>query len=358
MSKKYIVIVLIVVVVLFVALIAGAITAKKHQKAVEQPPTTVTTVDLTTGPIEEVIAFTGSLEGRDQATVVSQTSGVVKKLRFAVGDRCQNGDVLVEVESSQQEAGVAQAEAQLLAAKTNHEKAARDLTRVQKLYQENVTSEDNLELAQLNEKSAYAQMLGADAALKVAKKQLSDTRIAATISGHVGNRMVNLGQTLSPGSPIVTIVDDSEYLLKVNVPEKNIMQVKSGQTVQVKVDAMAGTELTGRVKSVGLAFVQDGTAYPVEIAVKAESGLRAGMFARCIVSTAKKDAATLVPSIAILRIDNKPYVYVAENGKAVLKSVETGLQSDVSVEILSGLNPGDKIITVGKDQVTDGARIQ
>jgi membrane fusion protein, multidrug efflux system len=359
MSRKGVVLLFIgIVVVLFLVLVMGAVTAKKKQKQEELPPISVVANPMTVGSIEEVVSYSGSLEGREQAQVVSQTAGVVTRVNFNAGDGFHAGQVMVEVESSQQEAAVDQAEAQVLAADTAYDKAQNDLNRIQRLYDSQVASKDNLEQAQLGLKSAYAQKMGAQAGLKVARKQLSDTRIPAPINGMIGNREVTLGQTLTPGTPIATVIDDREFLLKVYVPEAGVAQIKSGQTVDVSVDALGGALAKGRVRSVGLAFEQGGSAYPVEIIIPRVTGMRAGMFARCIVSTARKDGTQLVPATAILRIDNLPYVYIAENGKAVLKKVEIGLQNDREVEILTGITPADRVITTGKDQVTDGVKIQ
>ncbi len=358
-NKKLAFSLLVIVVLLFVYLIMGSKKQMKKQQDLNIP-VSVVTADVIKGDIEANIAYSGNLEGREQATIMSQTGGVVEKVLFTPGQVCKVGQALVQVENSQQEAGVEQAKAQVMTAETNYEKAQKDLVRIERLYNDKVATKDNLELSQLNVKAAFAQMKAAQAGLKVADKQYSDTFIKATINGRIATKEVNLGQTVAPGVEIAKIVDDSEFKLKFSVPENSIAKLRAGQSVQVMVDAVAGKVFSGKVLSVGLAPEKEGTSYPVEVLMSRQGNteIKSGMFARCIITTEKRTNTMLVPQKAITVVNNEYFVYVAEGKKASMKKVDIGLYNQEKYEILAGISVTDKVITVGKEQITDGSLIQ
>lgn len=358
-TKKLTLSVLAFVILLFAFIIVTGHHAKKNTKRDTLLPISVVTKDVIQGPIQESINFTGTLEGREQAEVLSQTAGVVEKILFTPGQNCSIGQVLAVVENSQQEAAVAQGSAQVMAAETNYEKAQKDLKRMETLYNSNVATKDNLEIAQMSVKSAFAQLKGAQAGLKAAQKQLSDTYIKATIQGKVATKLINLGQTVSPGTAIAQLVDDSAFKLKLLVPESNITKIKSNQSVDVTVDVIPGTTFKGRISSVGLAFDDQGTSYPVEITVNrgANKEIKAGMFARCLIGVSQKSDAMLIPREAVTIVDDQAFVYVVNGNKAAKKMIQLGLKGDLNYEVLDGLTYTDKVITIGKEQISDGSSI-
>ncbi len=359
-KKALMYVVLLIVIALFVFIIVSGNKAKKSEKKDVLIPVSVITAPVVKGSIQEYLTYTGTLEGREQATVMSQTSGVVERVSMNPGQVCKIGQVLGTVENSQQEAGVEQAKAQVMAAETNYEKAQKDLTRIQQLYDDKVATKDNLEMTQLGVKSSFAQLKGAQAGLKVAQKQLDNTYLKATINGRIATKLINVGQTLGPGSPIATLVDDSAFKLKVFVPENNITKVKLKDQVEVTVDAITGKSFKGTIQSVSIAFEGEGNSYPVEIIIQKSGNqdIKAGMFARSTISTLKKDNTMLIPSAAVITNDNQTYVYVVSGNKAVKKQIEIGLKNNENSEVLSGLKSEDKVITTGKDAVSDGTLIQ
>jgi RND family efflux transporter MFP subunit len=333
--------------------------SKSKIKASEKLPVTITAVSPFYGAISQIESYTGTLEGKEQADVISQTSGVIEKILFTPGQTCRIGQVLAIVENSQQEANVEQAKAQLMAAETNYEKAQKDYTRIQKLFEDNVTTRDNLEMSQLGVKSAYAQLKGAQASLKVAEKLYSDTQIKATINGRIATKLINIGQTLAPGMPIATLVNDSEFKLKVFIPEANISAMKVNQMVDITIDVLPELEIKGRIISTGLAFEGQGKSYPVEISIphKGYEDIKAGMFARCKVITHTKDKAFLVDEKAVIVENNEYYVYIINGDKAVKTQIKTGLRDEEYYEVLEGLNENSKVVTDGKDQINEDSVI-
>lgn len=357
-KKAINIIVIAVIVIALVAVIGGH--KKKAIKADANEIFTVETATPVIGQMEERFEYTGNLEGVEQAMVTSQTAGVVQKVLFDMGKPVRVGQVLAVIENSAQQAAVEQAKAQVMAAETNYEKANKDLSRIQNLYNDKVAPKDNLEMAQLNVKSAYAQWKGAQAGQMAAEKQLSDTYIKSTLNGVVASKKVNLGQTVAPGTEIGVIVNNSSFKLLLMVPENNITRLKSNQPVTVAVDVLPQKEYVGSIKSIGLVPDQNGNSYPVEISIRnsKDNDLKAGMFSRCSIRVGQKNDAMTIPQSAVIINGKTASVYVVENGKAKSKEVQIGLKNESYYEITSGLSTDDKVITIGKELVTDGSLVK
>jgi len=360
--KKIIVFSVIIVVVLGYFII-DRINSKANQnkKGATEKSITVQTSLLSKDRIEGLLTYTGTVEGIHEAAIISQTAGLVEKLTMKVGSKCSQNQVLAVVNNAQQSATVEQAKAQVLAAENNFEKAERDLKRVERLHSENVSTKDNVELNQLNVKAANAQLKGAQAALKVAEKQLSDTYIKAPFSGVISDKFIDIGATVAPGMRLAQLIDNSKFKIKIHVSENDAVKLTDGKKVEITIDALPGKNFSGTVNSVGMSSETGLRTYPVEIYLegKAINELKSGMFARCrIISESKADVDIIPESALITNNDGTTTVFVFNNGKALLRKITIGVKSDGKVEVVSGLNPTDKVITLGKERLTNGIAIK
>lgn len=311
--------------------------------------------------IREVLRYTGSLEARNQAAVISQTTGIVEKIALEPGTRCKKDAVLVFVENQMQEAALEQAKAQVLAMETNYQKSQNDQIRAQNLYRDSVVTSSDLELATLNAKAALAHLKTAQAGLSVAQKQLADTYIKASISGRIASKKIDVGSTVSPGTVVAVIVDDAQFKIKILIGERDIVKIKRTQPVDIIIDAFPAQMFRGSVQSIGSLPEESGKSYPVEIVLidKENSDLKTGMFARCAITVQTNDTALTVPDQAvIISQDGSACVYVSENGRARNIPVVLGVKSDTLYEILSGITRGTRVITAGKERIKNGSMIR
>jgi RND family efflux transporter MFP subunit len=306
------------------------------------------------GRIEGKLFYTGDISGINEAMLISQTAGVVVKENVKVGDFVIAGQTLFVIENEMQKANVEQAKAQFLAAETNYEKAQKDFERIEKLYNENVATKDNLELSQLNTKATLASMKGAEAALKVAEKQLADTYISAKFSGKLGSKKVNIGSTVAPGVEIGKVVDDSKLKIIIMVSENDISKIQKGQNVNIEVEAIKDGSFTGKIFSVGLATDRFGRSYQVEIVIDNSTNrdIKSGMFAKCEVGVDRKDTALVIPEKALFNREEKSSkVFIVEDGKAIEKDIVLGIKTTELIEILSGISEGDKVVVSGQQRL-------
>ncbi|MGA2296660.1 MAG: efflux RND transporter periplasmic adaptor subunit [FCB group bacterium] len=344
---------------LFIALTIARLISKASQEKVKTGNTfiTVDCENVVVGKIDGIMNYTGTVEGIHEATVISQTAGVVVKVNTQIGKRCSAGEILAVVQNAQQQAGLEQAKAQVLAAESNLDKAKNDLARYEKLYKDNVATKDNLEMSQLNVKGAEAQLKSAQAGLKMAEKLLQDTYIKATINGYISTKDCDIGATVAPGTKIAHIVDISKFKIRIMVGENDAVKLHNGKTVDVLIDALPDKTFEGTISSIGFSTENGLRSYPVEVTIdnKTKDQIKSGMFARCVINAETKDNAMLVPERAvIMNNDGTTSVFVLQNGKAYLKNVKVGIKNGGKYEIVSGLSPDMKVVTGGKERLNDG----
>lgn len=357
-----------ILVIIIIFLVIGYFVAERYisksnqsEKAYIQKFISVETEKAALGEISGNMEYTGTVEGIHEAFVISQTAGIVEKVFFKPGSSCREGKTIAIINNVQQQAFVEQAKAQVLAAESNYEKAQNDLKRMERLQSENVTSRDNLEMTALNVKAALAQLKGAQAALKTAEKQLADTYIKAPISGITSTKDIDIGATVAPGSRISHIVDNSSFKIVVYISETDVVKLKEGIDVNVKIDAIPDKSFNGKISSIGSSSMSGLRSYPVEVVInnKGKNEIKSGMFARCeIIGESRKGVILIPESSVIINKDGTNSIYLAENGKAVFKSLIVGNKSGGKYEVKSGIEPGQTVITSGKERLKNGISIK
>lgn len=331
--------------------------------------------------LAQIVKASGELEPRVKVNISAHVIGKIDKLFVEEGALIQRGQPFLRLE---QQAFIAQRDqwaAQLRSAQTAVQQAqvsladARNkLNRAQRLQNEAIFSREQLEAAQLAATSAELQLQESretvrqmQANLTKAQDDLSKTTIYAPLTGRVitlnakEGEVVVSGTMNNPGSVIGTIADMAEILATVDVDETEIVNVKTGQTAVLKVDAIPGKEYHGRVVEVGSsgfnrANQPDVTFFKVKILLDDPDGdLRDRMSVRAEIHTLSHPNALVVPIQAVVErsVDTPDggkdreikAVYVIENGKARQQRVETGISDETHVELLSGVKPGQQVAT-------------
>ena len=350
----------IFIIVLSLALIftiAGKIISKNSEtKATSAAPVFTVSSELAqSGKIDGFISYTGTVEGLNEATIVCKTGGIVEKVNFQVGQKVSAGQILIVIDNDLQKAGVGQAKSAVMAAEAAYEKAQADLKRIETLQKQEVATKDNLELSQLNVKACLAQLTGAQANLKVAERNYDDCFVKATISGNIATKDIVIGATAAPGMKVTHLVDFSKFKIMINVNENDISKLTVGKKVAIKVDAIPGNTFEGIVNTIGMYSGDGMRAYPVEVIINNNKyPLKSGMFARCEIMSESKDNALLVSETSVvLNNDGTAHLFVIENGKSFLKKVKLGIKSNGKYEILSGIEPNSKVVTLGKERLVN-----
>jgi HlyD family secretion protein len=212
---------------------------------------------------------------------------------------------------------------------------------------------------QIDFESAKAGILQAEAALELVNIQLREIVIKAPFDGVIADLNISLGSRVSPQTLIGQIIS-KEVEVTVNVPESNIAQVKNGQSAALQVTAYPGQDFPGVVTSIAPLANKDSRTFEIKITpTKGADLLRSGMYADVSILAQEKQDTLLAPRAAIITLDDQPAVYVVKaNNTVAQRPVTTGLFDKENIEILSGLKPGETVVTAGQANLADGAKVE
>jgi len=335
----------------------------------------VEVVDLQTRDIEETLELVGSLEAGRDVEIRSRVSGQIQALSVDVGDSITAGQQLVRIESSQQQELVRQAEALKkvaiaeLAAQELRAKAALQAFERQKdlrskgvgTAQQLEAAESKLEIARAESRLASSKVDRAESELEGSRLALAERLIASPMSGHVASRLVQVGDLAKTDLALLRIVDLSTVRTTVHVGASDYRQLREDQLTEVRVDTYPDEVFVGRVERLAPVLDPQTRTAVVYIAVdNPRSLLKPGMHARVRVRLNLHEGVSVIPLSAVVERGGRKTIFVvAENGGSVQQvEVQLGLVEGSRVEVLSGLRPDVRVVTLGSHLVVDGQDVQ
>jgi RND family efflux transporter MFP subunit len=346
MKKKTIVIsaVAVVLALIIIKLIVNKSTINEKNQLKAGVATTVTIKEVIRKEQNSFLSLTGVTAGKQDVVLKAETGGQIAAINFNLGDYISKGKVLVEIDDRL-------AKLVLESAQLNLSRLEDEYNKTKNLYSGLATSETNVRDARIDYERAKI-------AVEQAEKQLSFTKITATQNGFVVSKFVDRGSFVSVASPIVSLVDIAQLKVTMNVAEKDAYNLKVGQSVKVTSSVYPGVEYDGKVSFVS----QQGDGihnYPVEILVanKSSHQLKAGTFVNIAFIFSAKTSSLLIPRESLVGSIKDAKVYIVENNRVRQKSITIGRDLNNFLEVLAGLNEGDKVVTTGQINLTDGASI-
>ena len=306
------------------------------------------------------MASTGTIHPFQQVIVSSEVSGTIDKVNIKVGDRVQSESVLVTVERELKELAVQQAEAQVIKMRASHKQAIIDRGRLEKLVNTADISQNEFDIAMLQEETARGDLQMAEAAHKTALRQLNDTWIRSPINGFVAERHIEIGTAVVPGTYIAKIIDIKRVKVSIRVAEADIGRVHLEQQVTVSVDGIPDKEFKGVIYTIGPEAEISSRTFPVEVLLSNDPdiSLKSGMVANVTVLAETIQDAILVPRDAVLGEGDTRWVYVVRDSTAQMREVETGRSIGSEIQIGKGLQSGETVVTVGQRQLADGTKVK
>lgn len=298
----------------------------------------------------DFVRIVGSVAASRDVTVAAEEGGVVRQVYVEKGAAVRAGQPIARVDD-----GVLRA--QLDQAAATARLAAETWERQQRLW----------EVEKVGSEMAYLQArynaLTAEAGARVLRERLARTVVRAPIDGVVDDRFVEVGSMVASGTPVARVVDATSVKVLGGVPERYAADIRRGAELRVSFDAMGGTEHVGQVTFVGATLDESNRTFPIEVRVPNPTrALRPGMAANLEVARGGAAEVLLVPRAAVLRRENGFVVYVAAERDgahvAELRDVVPGASRDGRLVVERGLAPGDRVITVGQQQVSAGDRLR
>jgi membrane fusion protein, multidrug efflux system len=276
--------------------------------------------------------------------VISETAGRVLEIFAQKGEALREGSPIAKIDDEM-------LRIELEATQANLAKLRKDRERLTNLIEGDAAPKNKIEDLELG-------ILAAEAKEKGLKKQINNTTIKAPMTGTLGMRFIERGSVIGPGIQVGQMTNLDKLFLMVKVTERDVMQVRKGMTVNVLPDVLTGTTLTGKVTNIGLRSDNSFT-YDVEIEVANPSGapLRGGMHAKALFSFQQKRDGLVIPRKAIAGSMQEAKVYVVQDSVAMQRPVQLGIVQSDKVEVLSGLQKGEKVIVSGHLNLTDGIKV-
>lgn len=304
--------------------------------------------------VAQTYSVEGLVEATRQSTVSAQIGGRVKEVGFDVGDRVSRGQVILRIDERESAQALAGSQAQVLQSQANMQNAKSTYERSRQLFSQKFISQAALDKAQADYKVALAQAAVSEAGAGQATISHGYTAVIAPYSGIVSARMVELGEMVVPGKPLMTGFDPAEMRVVVSVPQYKLTEIGAKPEAMVEIPSL---NRWVRAASSTIQPVADARTHSTLVRVYLpanETGLYPGMFVRAhfVIGKAKK---LMIPLGSVLRRSEVVAAFVVdEKGAVKLRQIRIGdMAADGLVEVLSGLKEGE---VVAKDPVKAGMK--
>ncbi|MGM9804659.1 MAG: efflux RND transporter periplasmic adaptor subunit [Muribaculaceae bacterium] len=356
-----------------VALVAAMSASCNKQSSGEMPAANYETMTVKKSDKTVSESYSATIRGRQDVEILPQVSGKIERMCVSEGDVVQKGTVLFVIDQVPYRAALKTAQANVEVAEAALRTAELNLNNSRVLYEKKVISYSNLQTVENSYASAKAQMAQAEAMLVNARNDLSYTEVKSPCAGVVGTLPYRVGALVGPSlpQPLTTISDNSRMYVYFSMTENRLLAltrqygsmdgvIKNMPEVQLKLSDGSIYEQTGRIESIsGVIDRQTGSVTARAEFVNAGRVLHSGASGAVVIPSVYKDVI-VIPQEATVKMQDKVMVYlVAEGGVAKSTLIEVSAINDGrEYVVLSGLNPGDEIVSAGAGLVREGTKVK
>jgi RND family efflux transporter MFP subunit len=320
-------------------------------------PVMVETVELR--DLNHFVPVSGRLEGSVDMVMSSETSGKITVLYKSLGDKAEKGEELGAIDNLEYKIQMEQAKASLLAAEASYELAEITWKTNEKLYDDKKISQVELIQAKSAFLNAKSGVQAAKANLERAEKNYENSILVIPVSGYIANLPIKVGEFITIGKPIATIINTDTLKIYAGVGEKNITRLKRGQLVNI-FDGHSNQNLTAKITGIGKKMMQGTANYPIEIELNNPDGkFLPGMLVQVNILSKTYEDIINTNLNNILQQYSSHYVYVIdEENIAHKKPVALGVEIGEVVIINDGLQPNDKLVVEGMANLEEGTLVE
>ncbi|MFO7644797.1 MAG: efflux RND transporter periplasmic adaptor subunit [Desulfosarcina sp.] len=349
MKKQTVLIILIIGVlavagIFFIRGVGPSGEFETNQSNNQKKPPRVRAIAATKAAISSGLELTGSVEPYRVARLASPAEGPVVDIRVREADRVEAGDSLLFIGRKKG------ADALITSLREELKKEEDNLRRTRQLVESEALPGEQLDQA----RSAYEKVR---AQLVQAEETAGDYTIYAPWAGVVSQVNVKEGEFVAPRAILLEIYDPSSLLILAAVPERHAAEVTAGMRVDVRLDAYPVDIMQGRIERVYPYLDSRLRTRTMEITLEKPIDLLPGMFARLNVLLKNIDDVVIVPLEALVTTPKGPVVFVVEDDKAIARAVKTGIEADNRIQLVSGVQPGDKVIIAGNEKLKSGVEV-
>lgn len=293
--------------------------------------------------IEVTLPIEGVIEATNRAVMSAQTAGRILELPFDVGDTVNEGDMIVSITSNEQRAGFEAALAQVSSARSQSDEANTQFVRIAELYDKKMVSKTDFDRSKAQNDSAQAAVKAAEAGLKRAKQTLAYTEVYAPYSGIVVRRLVEVGESVAPGTPLLEGLSLNNLRVRVDLPQLAAEALRANGSAEIILDN--GMRITP--SKIRISPMANNVSHTFNALLDLPnnidpSGLPGSLVKVSVVLNNRQ--TTVIPSVAVAKRGDIDLVYVNSGDAISIRYIRLGRKlKDGSVEIVSGLSEGDRI---------------
>ncbi len=387
--------------ILSLCLLAAALTSACDRAGADAPAQSeaaavnVSAIGVVEQPIKRFIRVSGTLNAQEDADVAAEVAGRVIATPVERGSRVSANDALVRLVASEGEAQAAEAQAnaaqlearlgmtnaaafavervpEVANAQATLQLARTEFERARMLHEKQLLSQAEFDqrsaqaeatarqydVARNSAAQQYQALLAARARVTLAQKALADTTVRAPFAGVVGERFVSIGDYVTRGTKVATVMRVDPLRVELTVPEQYVSAVASGRAVTFEVDAYPGETFVGQVRYVSPSVAADTRALTLEAIVPNPSNrLKPGFFATARIEQAAMLPGLLVPAAAVRTVAGTARVFVIVGDRVEERVVMVGQRVGEQDEITSGLKVGERVVAKDVDRLVDGVRV-
>jgi len=323
-----------IIIILLLAIVLFSSCAKEEQ--VKEKVFPVNTITLTPKAIYSTIILAGTVSSKVYSIVNAPLEGSVSSLNAIEGDSVSSGKILCYIMPVDQQNILGQARADYEQAKINLEKS----------------NEQDKPI--LMEKLKEAQER-----LESANNLYKPIPVVSPIAGTIISKNIEVGSNVSAKQAIFEIADLRQLIIKSAVSEEYVSKIKIGQSAKVKIHSIGNNILPGKISVITPGIRPESRTADIEVSIPQDSRIRPGMTVSIEIITEQKQNVLVVPQdILIVKPNGEKYVFIVKNNIAKIVKVETGIESNTEIEIISGLNEGDKVVIKGQENLKDGVKVK
>jgi membrane fusion protein (multidrug efflux system) len=351
----------------------GFVKVRQIQEALGQaaayqpPPDAVTTIVAQDEKWPATLGAIGTVAAVQGITVSADLPGVVSRIAFESGSAVHEGDLLVELDTKQEQAQLAQQRAHLNAVEAAAELARLNYERMHGLVNDGAITRAEYDKAVAEQKQAVAEQEQTKAQIEEINATISRKTIRAPFSGILGLRRVNLGQYMSGGDPVVPLQSLDPTYVNFGIPQQDATQVRVGQTVRITTEDLAGVAFTGRVTAINSVVDEATRNVQIQATLANPTGkLRPGMFVQTEVLLGANRSLVTLPISAISYAPYGDSVFIVGDLKdpkgqtyrgVRQQFVKLGASRGDQIAVLSGIRPKEEIVTSGTFKLRNGAAV-
>lgn len=322
--------------------------------AVQPRPVTIAVVQSQVLPI--AVSAVGRLIPNREVVLSAEVSGIVQAYEVDMGDPAAAGQMLVRLDPRDYDLALRGARATLLSARARLAAAQNAFKRAQELLPDKVITQEVYEKVEAEYIAAQGASAQAEAMVDIRRRNLEKTVIEAPFDGLVIRRMVELGQNINIGDPVVALAGMQVMRVKIYLNEQDYVHLDGDDAVAVRVEAFPDRHFPGQVDRIGVKADAQTNTFEVDVRVdNPDLELKAGLTATVRIVLDEIPQAVMVPQDCILFRENRKEVFVVTaGGKAAAREVILGRVEGSAVRILKGVQPGDRLVTSGAQYLEEG----